>query len=76
MNQYVKLGVNIDHVATLQNARGGQDPILLQMALAVEEAGADGKLILKLLQTKSQLKMKLKTLSLLGLFQNILNQML
>jgi pyridoxine 5-phosphate synthase len=42
MNQYVKLGVNIDHVATLRNARGGQDPILLQMALAVEEAGADG----------------------------------
>lgn len=42
MNQYVRLGVNIDHVATLRNARGGQDPHLLQMALAVEEAGADG----------------------------------
>jgi pyridoxine 5-phosphate synthase len=42
MNHYVKLGVNIDHVATLRNARGGQDPVLLQMALAVEEAGADG----------------------------------
>jgi len=37
MNHYVKLGVNIDHVATLRNARGGQDPVLLQMALAVEE---------------------------------------
>ena len=34
MNQYVRLGVNIDHVATLRNARGGQDPHLLQMALA------------------------------------------
>lgn len=42
MNQYVRLGVNIDHVATLRNARGGRDPYLLQMALAVEEAGADG----------------------------------
>jgi len=42
MNQYVRLGVNIDHVATLRNARGGQDPHLLQMALAVEEAGTDG----------------------------------
>ena len=35
MNQYVRLGVNIDHVATLRNARGGHDPHLLQMALAV-----------------------------------------
>ena len=34
--------MNIDHVATLRNARGGRDPHLLQMALAVEEAGADG----------------------------------
>ena len=42
MNQYVRLGVNIDHVATLRNARGGRDPHILQMALAVEEAGADG----------------------------------
>ena len=42
MTQYVRLGVNIDHVATLRNARGGRDPHLLQMALAVEEAGADG----------------------------------
>lgn len=42
MTQFVRLGVNIDHVATLRNARGGQDPSLLQMALAVEEAGADG----------------------------------
>lgn len=42
MTQFVRLGVNIDHVATLRNARGGQDPNLLQMALAVEEAGADG----------------------------------
>ena len=45
MTQFVRLGVNIDHVATLRNARGGQDPNLLQMALAVEEAGADGSTI-------------------------------
>lgn len=42
MTRKVRLGVNIDHVATLRNARGGIDPNLLQMALAVEEAGADG----------------------------------
>ncbi|MDB4021537.1 pyridoxine 5'-phosphate synthase [Litorivicinus sp.] len=42
MSQYVRLGVNIDHVATLRNARGGQDPVLLQMGLAAEDAGADG----------------------------------
>lgn len=42
MHQSVRLGVNIDHVATLRNARGGDDPVLLFMALAVEEAGADG----------------------------------
>ena len=36
------LGVNIDHVATLRNARGGADPNLLQAALVCEKAGADG----------------------------------
>lgn len=42
MTRNVRLGVNIDHIATLRNARGGIDPHLLHMALAVEEAGADG----------------------------------
>ena len=42
MTQYVRLGVNIDHVATLRNARGGIIPDVLQVALAVEDAGADG----------------------------------
>ena len=36
------LGVNIDHIATLRNARGGVDPDLLQAALVCENAGADG----------------------------------
>ena len=35
------LGVNIDHVATLRNARGGSFPDPLQAALLAEEAGAD-----------------------------------
>ena len=26
MNRYLRLGVNIDHVATLRNARGGDNP--------------------------------------------------
>ncbi len=36
------LGVNIDHIATLRNARGGLEPNLLQAALICEKAGADG----------------------------------
>jgi pyridoxine 5-phosphate synthase len=35
------LGVNIDHVATLRNARGGSFPDPVQAALLAEEAGAD-----------------------------------
>lgn len=36
------LGVNIDHIATLRNARGGSEPDLIQAALICEAAGADG----------------------------------
>jgi pyridoxine 5-phosphate synthase len=36
------LGVNIDHVATLRNARGGAHPDPLVAALAALDAGADG----------------------------------
>lgn len=35
------LGVNIDHVATLRQARRGHDPSLIQAALLAEQAGAD-----------------------------------
>lgn len=38
----MRLSVNIDHVATLRNARGGTHPDPLAAALAVLEAGADG----------------------------------
>lgn len=34
------LGVNIDHVATLRNARGGIDPSVLDAALVAQMAGA------------------------------------
>ena len=37
----LKLGVNIDHVATLRQARGGIEPDPLQAARVVLEAGAD-----------------------------------
>ena len=36
------LSINIDHVATIRNARGGTHPDPLEAALAVLEAGADG----------------------------------
>jgi len=38
----LRLGVNIDHVATLRNARGGRHPDPLRAAQAAIEAGADG----------------------------------
>jgi pyridoxine 5-phosphate synthase len=37
-----KLGVNIDHVATLRQARGGHDPDPVMAATLVHLAGADG----------------------------------
>ena len=37
-----RLGVNIDHVATLRNARGGAYPDPVRAALIAEAAGADG----------------------------------
>ncbi|MBV0890766.1 pyridoxine 5'-phosphate synthase [Paracoccus sp. Z118] len=38
----LRLGVNIDHVATVRNARGSPWPDPLRAALLAEEAGADG----------------------------------
>ena len=40
-----RLGVNIDHVATLRQARGGTDPDPLTAAILVELAGADGLVV-------------------------------
>lgn len=41
MNE-LRLGVNIDHVATVRNARGGAFPDPLRAAKLAEEAGANG----------------------------------
>ena len=38
----VLLGVNIDHVATLRQARGTRYPDPVQAAIEAEQAGADG----------------------------------
>src|SRR6201996_6726484 len=38
----LRLGVNVDHVATLRNARGGRNPDPVRAALVAIEAGADG----------------------------------
>ncbi len=40
--QLILLGVNIDHVATLRQARGTRYPEPIQAALIAEQAGADG----------------------------------
>jgi len=41
VKRYVRLGVNIDHVATLRNARGGNYPEVIEAAKIVEKSGAD-----------------------------------
>jgi len=38
----LRLGVNVDHVATVRNARGGPRPDPVRAALAAIDAGADG----------------------------------
>ena len=40
--RYLRLGVNIDHVATIRNARGGRHPDPVRAARMAAEAGADG----------------------------------
>jgi pyridoxine 5-phosphate synthase len=39
---HLRLGVNVDHVATIRNARGGRHPDPVQAAKLAIEAGADG----------------------------------
>ena len=41
-NLPLRLGVNVDHVATLRNARAGHNPDPVRAALAAIAAGADG----------------------------------
>ncbi len=41
-DEKLRLGVNIDHVATVRNARGGATPDPLRAAKLAEKAGADG----------------------------------
>ena len=41
-DQILRLGVNIDHVATVRNARGGEYPSPVRAAKLAEAAGADG----------------------------------
>ncbi len=38
----LRLGVNIDHIATVRNARGGSHPDPVSAALVAQSAGADG----------------------------------
>ena len=38
----LRLGVNIDHVATIRNARGGDHPEPIRAAAIAAGAGADG----------------------------------
>ena len=42
MRNELRLGINVDHVATIRNARGGKHPDPLDAARIVKNAGADG----------------------------------
>jgi pyridoxine 5-phosphate synthase len=42
MKRYLRLGVNIDHVATIRNARGGRHPDPVRAARLAANSGADG----------------------------------
>ncbi|HEU4660006.1 MAG TPA: pyridoxine 5'-phosphate synthase [Pseudolabrys sp.] len=42
MPEYLRLGVNVDHVATIRNARGGTHPDPVRAARLAIAAGADG----------------------------------
>ena len=42
MIRHLRLGVNIDHVATIRNARGGDHPDPVRAAIMAAAAGADG----------------------------------
>src|ERR1700712_5231435 len=42
MPKILRLGINVDHVATLRNARAGDRPDPVRAALTAIEAGADG----------------------------------
>lgn len=42
MTHSIRLGVNVDHVATVRNARGGSHPDPVAIAKLAIEAGADG----------------------------------
>jgi pyridoxine 5-phosphate synthase len=42
LTRHLRLGVNIDHVATIRNARGGDHPDPVRAAIMAAAAGADG----------------------------------
>ncbi|MCH7630434.1 MAG: pyridoxine 5'-phosphate synthase [Proteobacteria bacterium] len=42
MTRHLRLGINIDHVATIRNARGGYHPDPVRAAIMAAQAGADG----------------------------------
>ena len=42
MKRFLRLGVNIDHVATVRNARGIRHPDPVRAAVLAEKSGADG----------------------------------
>lgn len=42
MSAYLRLGLNIDHVATIRNARGGIHPDPVRAAMMAAKAGVDG----------------------------------
>lgn len=42
MNNFTRLSVNVNKIATIRNSRGGNNPDLIQLTLNIEKFGADG----------------------------------
>jgi pyridoxine 5-phosphate synthase len=57
---YLRLGVNIDHVATIRNARGGGHPDPVRAARAAAAAGADLPLNFEMAATEEMLEIALR----------------
>lgn len=55
---YIRLGVNIDHVATLRNARGGDHPCPLRVAHMLEDAGDTDLITIHLREDRRHIKDK------------------
>jgi len=61
LGKMVKLGVNIDHIATIRQARKEDFPSVIKAAAVCEKGGADG-ITVHLKEDRRHIQMKMFTL--------------